>query len=336
MRFIDLFSGIGGLRLGFDLLDYKCVFTSERDKFASQTYAANFSTDHLLNSDITKMPENDIPNHDILLAGFPCQPFSIAGVSKKNSMQRNHGFLDETQGTLFFDILRILKAKKPPIFILENVKNLRSHDKGNTFRIIKESLLDLGYNIHFDIVDVKNWLPQHRERVFIIGFRDNVSFSFDKIKNYKHTKNIDLCDIIHTENGSEKAEEPYTAGVLSKVNPKYILSDKLWLYLQKHKEKHERKGNGFGYGLITPGVSQKTRTLSARYYKDGSEILVNRGRGSNPRRLTPRECSRLMGFDQLTKETFKIKVSDTQAYKQFGNAVSPFVSYSIAKAINDI
>jgi DNA (cytosine-5)-methyltransferase 1 len=332
IRFIDLFAGIGGLRSGFDRIDAKCVMTSEINKFALQTYKDNFSTKHLINNDISKLNEKDVPTHDILLAGFPCQPFSIAGVSKKNSMNRSHGFLDKTQGTLFFDILRILKEKRPPIFVLENVKNLKSHDKGNTFKVIIDSLQELNYSVSYDIVDLGFWLPQHRERVFIIGCLDK-NFDFNQI--YKENKIIkrNISDILHPENGSEDSEYPYTLGELSEVNEKYYLSDKLWSCLKSHKEKHSQKGNGFGYGLVDPLTDSMTRTLSARYHKDGSEILIKSSNYKNPRKLTPREASRLMGFDFYNNKKFSIPVSDTQAYKQFGNSVSPIVSYAIAESV---
>ena len=327
-NFIDLFAGIGGLRSGFDNVGGQCVFTSERNKFSIQTYKANFQCiqEHKFNSDITQMNEEDIPSHDLLLAGFPCQPFSIAGVSKKNSMNRLHGFLDETQGTLFFDVARILRLHRPKAFVLENVKNLLSHDRGNTFKVIHSTLVDLGYNVQYKIIDAKNWLPQHRERIFIVGFLDENSFNLDSIEKMYSNEPKKISSILHPENGSEITEYPYTEGDLGMVNTKYTLSDKLWIYLQKHKEKHSKKGNGFGYGLVN--LDSYSRTLSARYYKDGSEILIPQ-MGKNPRRLTPRECSRLMGF-----EDFKIPVSDTQAYMQFGNAVSPKVSNELAKLIH--
>lgn len=329
-KFIDLFSGIGGLRSGFELNGGKCVFTSERDKFALQTYSRNFDVSHIVNTDITKISEDEIPEHDVLLGGFPCQPFSISGVSKKNSMNRPHGFLDQAQGTLFFDVARILQHHRPKAFVLENVKNLISHDKGNTFKVILTTLEELSYKVQFRIIDARHWVPQHRERIFIIGFRDSNGFSIDDIEKLYPSKRRILNDILHPEDGSEDSEEPYTFGESAVVNDKYTLSDKLWSYLQHHKERHALKGNGFGYGLVDR--NSHSRTLSARYYKDGSEILVPRGEG-NPRRLTPRECSRLMGFDAFSK--FKIPVSDTQAYRQFGNSVSPLVSNSLSKLMED-
>lgn len=295
-KFIDLFAGIGGIRLAFQNLGGKCVFTSEWNYFAQKTYEANFG--EVPFGDITKINEKEIPEHDILLGGFPCQPFSIAGVSKKNSLGRAHGFKDKTQGTLFFDIVRILEAKRPKAFLLENVKNLRSHDGRNTFRVIKETLEQLRYSVYAEVLDGQYYVPQHRERIFIVGFDKDVfggaeNFSFPKMPE----KTKCLKDILEHSPDS-----------------KYTLTDKLWDYLQKYALKHKVKGNGFGFGL-TPldGVS---RTLSARYYKDGSEILVPQ-RGRNPRRLTPRECARIQGFP----DEFIIPVSDNQAYRQFGNSV---------------
>lgn len=301
VRFIDLFAGIGGIRMGFEQAfaaeDPKTVFVSEWNKFSNKTYKANFQDGFEIVGDITQVPSEDIPDHDILLAGFPCQPFSIAGVSKKNSMGRPTGFQDKTQGTLFFEVARIIDAKRPKAFLLENVKNLVSHNHGNTFDVIMSVLTeDLGYHVHWKIIDGKNWTPQHRERIYIAGFRNDVDFSWDDLE-------------VPSEGGGVFADiqEP-------DVPDKYTLSDKLWTYLQNYAAKHRAAGNGFGYGLIGPDST--TRTLSARYYKDGSEILVRQD-GKNPRRLTPRECARLQGFP----DSFVIPVSDTQAYRQFGNSV---------------
>ena len=312
--FIDLFAGIGGIRMGFEENGGHCVFTSEWDKYAVMTYCENFGTNHPVEGDITKVAVEDIPDHDVLLAGFPCQPFSIAGVSKKNSLGRVHGFECKTQGTLFFDVARIIKEKRPKAFLLENVKNLMSHDKGQTFQVIMETLEDeLGYKIFPKVVDAKGFVPQHRERIYIVGFRDDTDFSWDAFRTKdKLAKTME--DILHPQNGNEEPENEYTVGSKAKVNDKYVLSDKLWKYLYDYAAKHKAKGNGFGYGMVTK--KSTARTLSARYYKDGSEILVNRGR-YNPRRLTPRECARLMGYP----DSYKIPVSDTQSYKQFGNSV---------------
>lgn len=307
-RFIDLFAGIGGFRTAFEAANGQCVFSSEWDKFAQKTYFANFGV--IPHGDITKIDEKSIPDHDILVAGFPCQPFSIAGVSKKASLGVDHGFLDKTQGTLFFDIVRIIDAKKPKGFLLENVKNLKSHDKGRTWKIIQESLDELGYDIFSKVVDGQGYVPQHRERILIIGFNrktynGTLSFDFNKLEDYK--TDIKVGDILDKE-----------------VDPKYTLTDHLWNYLQNYAAKHKAKGNGFGYGLVNPdGI---TRTLSARYYKDGSEILLPQ-KNKNPRRLTPRECARLQGFP----DTFEIPVSDTQAYRQFGNSVVVPLMIQVAK-----
>ncbi len=327
--FIDLFAGIGGFRLGFQAAGGRCVFTSEWDRYAQKTYKANFG-DHEVHDDIRRIDALSIPDHDVLLAGFPCQPFSIAGVSKKNALGRKHGFDCETQGTLFFDIERIIQAKQPKAFVLENVKNLVSHDRGNTFRVIARTLRDkLGYRISWRVLDARHWVPQHRERIFIIGLRPDLEAKFDFGEVGVPRIGPTLGSILHPTDGSGSIEEPYTDG-RGRAAGKYVLSDHLWEYLQNYASKHKAKGNGFGFGLVTSrGVA---RTLSARYYKDGSEILVNRGRG-NPRRLTPRECSRLMGFDRPGMDPFRIVVSDTQAYKQFGNAVAVPVVEAIAKAL---
>lgn len=326
-NFIDLFAGIGGIRKGFDNIGGHCVFTSEWNKFAQETYTANFRDNHPPHGDITQIPTDAIPDHDVLLAGFPCQPFSIAGVSKKNSLGRQHGFLDETQGTLFFDVARIIKAKRPAAFLLENVKNLTSHDKGRTFAVILKTLTEeLGYTIWHKVIDAQHFVPQHRERIVIVGFRENVPFSWDDLK-LPPKGSVRLSSILHPENGSEKAEASYTLGLDAKVNGKYTLTDKLWQYLQGYADKHKAAGNGFGFGLVTP--DDVARTLSARYYKDGSEILVSQGKRSNPRRLTPRECARLMGYG----DDFRIPVSDTQAYKQFGNSVAVPVFEAVAKVM---
>jgi DNA (cytosine-5)-methyltransferase 1 len=325
--FIDLFAGIGGMRKGFEAIGGKCVFTSEWNKYSRQTYSANFETNHDIAGDITKIDEKDIPEHDVLLAGFPCQPFSIAGVSKKNSLGHDHGFKDKTQGTLFFDIVRILEHHKPSAFLLENVKNLVSHDKGKTFLVIKETLKELGYYFDYRIIDAKSFLPQHRERIFIAGFRSDMDFDFSVLEIPGTDSGPLLKTILHPEDGTEQEEPHYTYGELAKINEKYTLSDKLWTYLQEYAEKHRKKGNGFGYGLVGP--NDTSRTLSARYYKDGSEVLI-RQKNKNPRRLTPRECSRLMGFDRPGEAGFEIPVSDTQAYRQFGNAVAVPVVEKIA------
>jgi DNA (cytosine-5)-methyltransferase 1 len=329
--FIDLFAGIGGLRRGFEPLGGNCVFTSEWDEYAQKTYLANFACNHPIYGDITKIDAADIPAHDVLLAGFPCQPFSIAGVSKKNALNRPHGFRCEAQGTLFFDVARIIEYHQPRAFVLENVKNLVSHDKRRTFDVIYRTLAEeLGYQVQWKVVNAKSWVPQHRERIFIVGFREKNDFSFDDMTIPDSLRGPKLSSILHTENGSELEESPYTEGPLGKVSAKYTLSTHLWTYLKNYAEKHRAKGNGFGYGLFGPG--DIARTLSARYYKDGSEILIRQGQG-NPRRLTPRECARLMGFDRPGQAPFVIPVSDTRAYKQFGNAVVVPIVEAVARHI---
>lgn len=328
-RFIDLFAGIGGIRSAFEGIGGQCVFTSEWDSYAQKTYIQNFPGNHSLVGDITQVAAEDIPNHDVLLAGFPCQPFSIAGVSKKNALGRAHGFHDETQGTLFFDVARIIETKQPRAFLLENVKNLVSHDKGRTFDVIKRTLTEeLGYHIHYRVIDGAHFVPQHRERILIIGFREPVAFDFNALPLPKKGEHK-LAKILHRTDGTEP-ELPWDEGRFfdyanKRINPKYTLTDHLWRYLQDYAAKHRAKGNGFGFGLVGP--NDVTRTLSARYYKDGSEILIDQGEGVNPRRLTPRECARLMGFP----DTFRIPVSDTRAYKQFGNSVVVDVMSHVAR-----
>jgi DNA (cytosine-5)-methyltransferase 1 len=310
-RFIDLFAGIGGLRRGFEPLGGKCVFTSEWDRYAVRTYRANFpDDDHEIAGDIRKVPVESIPAHDVLLAGFPCQPFSIAGVSKKNALGRPHGFSCNVQGTLFFDVASIIAHHRPPVFLLENVKNLQRHDKGRTFANIMRVLEgDLGYRIQHRVISSEPWVPQKRERIFIVGFRDPTDFDFSTF-------------------AIPSGEGPTLGTILeTDPDPKYTLTAHLWNYLQDYKKKHNAKGNGFGFSLFGP--DDVTRTLSARYFKDGSEVLI-RQRGGRPRRLTPRECSRLMGFDTPDRE-MKIPVSDTQAYRQFGNAVVVPVVEAIAR-----
>ncbi len=297
LTFIDLFAGIGGFRWALERsLGGMCVFASEWDKYAQQTYEANFG--HKPDGDITKIAPESIADHDILTAGFPCQPFSIAGVSKANALGRSHGFEHATQGTLFFNVAKIIEVKQPRAFILENVKNLTSHDKGNTLRVITDSLKELGYHFDSRVIDAQHWVPQHRERIFIVGFREEAEF-----RRFTWP--------------TPPKKRPRFASILeeAKVDPKYTLTDGLWDYLQRYAAKHKAAGNGFGFGLTKPdGIS---RTLSARYYKDGSEVLVDQGKRKNPRRLTPRECARLMGYPAA----MKIVCSDTRAYKQFGNSV---------------
>ncbi len=283
-KFIDLFAGIGGIRLGFELVGGECVFSSEWDKFAQNTYEANFGERPA--GDITLIDEKDIPNFDVLLAGFPCQPFSNAGLKM--------GF-EDTRGTLFFHIARIINHHKPKIVFLENVKGLKSHNKGNTYRVIQSTLEEMGYNVYAQVLNAKDFgVPQNRERIYIVGFLDNVDFSFPN----PLSKKIKVGDILEKD-----------------VPEKYTISDRLWAGHQRRKKEHIEKGNGFGYSMFDEN-SPYTSTISARYYKDGSEILIKQN-DKNPRKLTPREAARLQGFP----DTFKIVVSDNQAYKQFGNSV---------------
>ncbi len=301
--FIDLFAGIGGFRLAFQGVGGKCVFSSEWNHFSRKTYEANFG--EVPFGDITKISSENIPDHDVLVAGFPCQPFSLAGVSKKNALGRQHGFQDLTQGTLFFEIARIIKAKMPKVILLENVKNLLSHDSGRTFEIITGTLFDLGYNVHSALLDGKHFRPQHRERIIIAGFLRSDSAEEDNFRFPVMPPPVHRLSDILEESPADK----------------YTISDKLWNYLKMYAEKHKAKGNGFGYGLAD--LNGITRTLSARYYKDGAEILIPQ-EGKNPRKLTPRECARLQGYP----ENFIIPVSDNQAYRQFGNSVVvPLMKY---------
>lgn len=365
-RFIDLFAGIGGIRSGFEAIGGQCVFTSEWNKYAVRTYKANWYCDpeqHRFNEDIRDVTQSHrtdlgdeaaaehiratLPDHDVLLAGFPCQPFSLAGVSKKNALGRAHGFACETQGTLFFDVARIIDAKRPAIFVLENVKNLKSHDKGNTFRIIMETLDGLGYEVADaavtgagdpKIIDGKNFLPQHRERIVLVGFRRDLNLHQDFT--------LRALEALYPERRPTFGEllEPT-------VDEKYILTPTLWKYLYNYARKHQAKGNGFGYGLVDPtNPASVARTLSARYFKDGAEILVDRGwdkalgerdfndagnQQRRPRRLTPRECARLMGFETVQGKAFRIPVSDTQAYRQFGNSVVVPAFAAVARLLEE-
>ena len=337
-RFCDLFAGIGGLRRGFDAIGGRCVFTSEWDRFAQATYRANYPEfpGHCFAGDITKVEPADIPQHDVLLAGFPCQPFSIAGVSKKNALGRLHGFRCDAQGTLFFDLAQIVAHHRPKVILLENVKNLLSHDQGRTFEVIRHALEDeLGYDISCRVIDARCLVPQHRERIFIAGVRRDLAHRINlaSLELPEGAAGPRLGAVLHPEDGSEPGEAPFTdaAGF---VDPRYTLSDHLWGYLQDYAAKHRLKGNGFGFGLV--GREDVARTLSARYFKDGSEILVRQDSGRNPRRLTPRECARLMGFDRPGGSEFVIPVSDTQAYRQFGNAVVVPVVEAVARHMEPV
>ena len=305
-RFIDLFSGIGGMRIGFDQCGGECVFSSEIDDHARVTYALNFN--ETPEGDIREIEVDSIPEHDLLLAGFPCQPFSIAGVTKLSSMGLEHGFLDETKGTLFFDICRILAHHKPRAFLLENVKGLTWHDKGRTFETITKSLEELGYTINSKVINSKNFVPQRRERIFIVGFNDGTYFKFPELPE----------------------ELPVLGDILEEnVDPKYTINDHLWNYHQERKRKQKAKGNGFGYRIFDH--NQSSGTLPARYNKDGADILIKQ-KGKNPRKLTPRECARLMGFP----EDFILNPSENQMYKQFGNAVVASLVTHLAKAIIEV
>ncbi len=308
ITFIDLFAGIGGIRLGFESAGAECAWTNDFDKYAGITYSENFGSHGLFIGDIKEVSSSEIPEFNILCGGFPCQPFSIAGVSKKNSLGKPHGFDDETQGNLFYEIARIINERKPEAFFLENVKNLERHDAGRTFKVIRKTLEELGYSFHYKVINAKSLVPQNRERVFMVGFRDRtIDYKFPEIPD----KNPKVKDILETN-----------------VPDKYTLTDHLWEYLQNYAKKHREKGNGFGFGLVD--LNSYTRTLSARYYKDGSEILIPQ-KGKNPRRLTPRECARLQGYP----DSFKIPVSDTRAYKQFGNSVAVPVIEILAKSVVD-
>jgi DNA (cytosine-5)-methyltransferase 1 len=307
--FIDLFAGIGGFRSALEKLGGQCVFSCEWDKYSQKTYEAWYGD--IPHGDIRELKAADIPDHNVLAAGFPCQPFSIAGVSKRQSLGMAHGFECANQGNLFFNLAAIIEAKRPSVLFLENVKNLRSHDRGRTWQVIQARLDALDYWIFDKVIDAAAWVPQHRERVYIVGFDKNAfperpAFEFPQSLEQQRPRLMDILE--------------------SAPDPKYTLTEHLWNYLQRYAEGHRAKGNGFGFGLVDPaGIS---RTLSARYYKDGSEILIPQESGKPPRRLTPLECTRLMGFDEK-----KIVVSDTQAYRQFGNAVVPKVVEAVGRQI---
>ncbi|MDX2015634.1 MAG: DNA (cytosine-5-)-methyltransferase [Myxococcaceae bacterium] len=304
--FVDLFAGIGGFHVALKDLGGECVFASEWDEHAQKTYEANHGLKPV--GDITQVDPSSIPKHTVLTAGFPCQPFSIAGVTKANALGRHHGFKHPTQGTLFFNVKEIIAETRPEAFILENVKNLVGHDKGRTFKVILDTLEnELGYKVTYKVLDAQPVVPQHRERIFIVGFRDKkISYAVPELTG----------------------DSPKLGTVLEKgeIDPKYTLTPNLWEYLQKYAAKHKRAGNGFGFGLVTP--ESVARTLSARYYKDGAEILVAQPR-KRPRRLTPRECARLMGYPT----DFKIPVSDWRAYRQFGNSVVVPVVKHVAASV---
>ena len=336
--FIDLFAGIGGIRLAFERTGGQCVFSSEYDPHSQKTYAAYFGERPDFagilevdpKGDITKLPPRLVPSHDILTGGFPCQPFSLAGVSKKNSLGKPHGFDDPTQGTLFFNIKEILASKRPKAFLLENVKHLVRHDGGRTYAVIMSTLRELGYDVFDRVIDAAGWVPQHRERIFIVGFRKSgrgqswgIS-DFPELYRIKPPKDpASLSDVLEDD-----------------VPAKYTLGPGTWATLRRHKAYHQAKGQGFGYGLLQPPFNgQATRTLSARYHKDGAEILLSQGPRRRPRRLTPLECARLMGFPHDFQDMFDRcnllpqPVSDTQAYRQFGNAVAVPLVTAVARAM---
>jgi DNA (cytosine-5)-methyltransferase 1 len=324
--FIDLFAGIGGFRLGLNSAGGEAIFTNEWDQHAAVTYKAWYGTDDISTEDIRELdPKKDIPFHDVLAAGFPCQPFSIAGVSKKNSLGRPHGFSDLQQGNLFFAICDIISIKKPKVVLLENVKNLMSHDGGKTWKVILESLDLLGYEVKHQVFNAAGWVPQNRRRVFIVALSRK---HFSK----EVTEKFDFP--------TQPENKHKLSSILEKTEPdkKYMLTDNLWKYLQNYAAAHKAKGNGFGFKLYGP--DDTTGTLSARYYKDGAEILIKQPGWKNPRRLTPKEAARLMGFNNQLAKTqgftrgFPQVVSDMQSYKQFGNSVCPLVVAEIAKKIS--
>ena len=340
--FIDLFAGIGGLRIAMERAGGECVFSSEYDRFAQETYKAFFGEKPVFNDlvrtdppgDITRIEPNRIPDHDILSAGFPCQPFSLAGVSKKQSLGRAHGFDDPTQGTLFFTLKEIIRTKRPKAFLLENVKNIRSHDSGRTYRLIMQSLDEIGYEVASQILDARAWTPQHRERTFFVGFRRPELMQGQKWKVKAQDFDFRVLTPKRRLFNLNEVLQP-------SVDSKYTLGPGTWDTLVRHKRHHESIGQGFAYGLIKkPFDNKTTRTLSARYHKDGAEILIYQGSKKRPRRLTPLECCRLMGFPKNYQRFFdpadnemEQPVSDTQAYRQFGNSVSVPVVTDISRQV---
>jgi len=320
--FIDLFAGIGGFHLGLQKVGGECLYASEWDKYAASTYKSWYPNTPVDSRDIRKIDiSREIPKHDVLAGGFPCQPFSLAGVSKKNSMGMKHGFDDAQQGNLFVQICKIVKIHQPKVVFLENVKNLISHDGGLTWMTIQKKLETLDYEVHWKIIDAKSWVPQHRERIYIVAFRRK-TFTKKEIESFRFPK--------------MKKEVPSLREVLDlKPSKKYMLTDNLWAYLVAYSKKHKSLGNGFGFTIASP--AGQSRTLSARYYKDGSEILIKQKGWRNPRRISPGEAARLMGFDgtwgKKLGNGFPQVVSDTQAYRQFGNAVCPHVVRAIGTEI---
>ena len=324
--FVDLFAGVGGFHHGLSAIGGECIFASEWDRNAAATYWAWTGLAHLSTEDIRTIDIGSIAPHDLLCAGFPCQPFSLAGVSKKNSLGRTHGFDDAHQGDLFFEIVKFARNRSRAI-LLENVKNLLSHNRGETFEVIRQTLDKAGFYVTWGIVDAAGWVPQHRERVFIVALNKR-EFTQQDVDNFVFPRG--------------KIQGPLLGSILENeadIDPRYVISRHLWTYLKQYKKTQEAKGNGFGYGLVDS--SSVSRTLSARYHKDGAEILISRGKG-NPRRLTPREASLLMGFGKgYAKaagfgDAFPQVVSDTQAYRQFGNSVSPLVVQAIGERIKQL
>jgi len=323
--FIDLFAGIGGFHLGLKKNGGACVYANEWDKYSNLTYAAWFPNTGVDARDLRTIDiKGDIPRHDVLAGGFPCQPFSLAGVSKKNSMGLKHGFSDAKQGNLFLHICKIVENRQPKVIFLENVKNLISHDKGRTWKTIQQRLDELDYEVKWKVIDAVDWVPQHRERIYIVAFRRK-SFTKTEIASFEFPK-------------SPKRQPKLKEILDAKPQKKYMLSDKLWAYLVAYAKKHQVKGNGFGYSIAD--IDSHSRTLSARYYKDGSEILISQKRWQNPRRLSPSEAARLMGFDESWGKGhgngFPQVVSDSQAYRQFGNSVCPHVVAAIGSQIKQI
>ena len=315
--------------MGFELIGGRCIFASEWNLACQKTYKANFCTTHPIVGDITDIFSEDIPKHDLLLAGFPYQPFSIAGATKKNALGKKHGHSCEYQWAMFYEIARIIAHHRPQAFLLENVKNLLSHDKGHTFRVIRNILEDqLGYRIDWRVINDASFVPQKRERIFIVGFLRDSGFDFSGLKIPDLVDGPKMESVLHPEDGSEHEEPPFTDGKLAKVDSRYTLSPALWPYLKEKAQKHRAKGNGFSYGLVGP--HDVARTPSTCYFKNGADILVQQ-RGKRPRRLTPRECARLMGFDRQGRPPFKIPVSDTQAYIQFANTVAVPVVEAVAR-----
>ena len=331
-RFIDLFAGIGGMRTAFERVGGRCVFACEINAFSRTTYEANFGRDAEIAGDIRSVVPHAVPDHDVLVAGFPCQPFSIAGVSRRKSLQRAHGLACADQGTLFHDIAAILAAKRPAAFVLENVPNLEFHDRGRTLETIRAALAgplgggSLEYAIEHRRIDGRRFTPQRRVRLYIVGLRrDSVTdggsapFPWNSMSTDGSVPDPVLTSVLHRTDGTEPVilgdGDRFFDHTSRSVPDRYTLSPVLWAYLQEYAAKHRRAGNGFGYGLVGP--DDVARTLSARYGKDGAEILIRQGEGQRPRRLTPRECARLMGFP----DSFQIPVSNRQAYRQFGNSV---------------